>query len=966
VSLTLHTAVANAAGPSRHFDLEAGDASLMLNEFSRQSDLQVLFDFNILRDMKTRAVTGDFDASTALTSMLKGTNLVFDFVNDRTLAVTPKKPSLLARLWHRAKSHTKHASGDDDGLEQVLISGSAESGTQLLLGTQLFQYSRIDIDRSGLATPEDFLRTMPQVFGGGPTQDTVLGREAGTNSAHGSGINLRGLDAGATLVLIDGKRIAPSGTAGAFDDISNIPLSIIDHIDILPDGASAKYGADAVSGVVNFVTRSNFSGLQTQARGGGVTNGSMGERQFSQLFGNTRDSGSELLSFEYFQRDPLQAKDRSQYASDLTPFGGSNFDTPIGNPGTILAGNQLWAIPKVQNGKPLTAADLTSGSGNLYDQYQGTDITPGEKRWSVFAKENQRLTDDTRLHFEGLYTRRNVTDLLTSSVPLVASVPESNPFYVNPTGASGPITVLEGSAAFFGPPTFENQIDTGNFSLGLATSPFEGWTGSGYVGYTFETQHFIQHGSFNQTALDAALSDPNPATAFNPFGDATNNNPATLASIAGVVSHQSVSTLGTTGITATGRTLRLPGGDLEFSLGAEYRIQKFHSTDVVPGAGITGTGGLSRNVRAEFAEVRIPIVGESNQIDWVRRLELSLGARYEDFSDVGGATIPKIGLHWGLDRDWSFRGTWTKSFKPPNLTDMAASGSESIVTRLNNPNSPSGITPVLSLFGSNSGLRPETARSWSFGTDFVPQTVPGLSLSMTYFNINYANRITDAQVTADALTQPSFDWLFTRNITPAQLTYACTHTVFQGSQADCLTSGVTTILDNRLRNIALLKTNGMDLIGRYSFESRGGRFDFGLNGTYLFRYAQSNTPTSPLDNIVSTQNNPINLRARGSAAWTQRGLGVATFVNFENSYRDTLSVPSRGVSPWTTIDLQLSYETTADTPGWLGKTQFVLNAQNLFNVNPPFLNNGAVGIGYDQENADLYGRMVSLEVRKRW
>src|SRR5882757_841486 len=309
VFLALHTAIADAAGPHKHFDLEAGDASLMLNEFSRQSDLQVLFDFNILRGMKTRAVTGDLEASTALKSMLKGTNLVFDFVNDHTLAVTPRKPSLFSRLWHRLKTRTKHTSEDDDEeLEQVLISDKGpDNGTLPLLGAPTIHYGRIDIERSGLATTEDFLRTMPQVFGGGPTEDTVLGREAGTNSAHGSGINIRGLDAGATLVLIDGKRIAPSGTAGAFDDISNIPLSIIEHIDILPDGASAKYGADAIGGVVNFVTRNNFSGVSTQARGGGVTNGDMGERQFSQLLGKSRDSGSDFLSFEYFQRDPLLA-----------------------------------------------------------------------------------------------------------------------------------------------------------------------------------------------------------------------------------------------------------------------------------------------------------------------------------------------------------------------------------------------------------------------------------------------------------------------------------------------------------------------------------------------------------------------------------------------------------------------------------------------------------------------------------
>jgi len=271
------------------------------------------------------------------------------------------------------------------------------------------------------------------------------------------------------------------------------------------------------------------------------------------------------------------------------------------------------------------------------------------------------------------------------------------------------------------------------------------------------------------------------------------------------------------------------------------------------------------------------------------------------------------------------------------------------------------------MFGTNPSLQPETARSWAVGTDFTLPSVPGLSVSFTYFNITYANRITDAQVTADALSQPNLAWLFTRNATSADLASACQHSVYQqGTAQDCLNSGATIIMDDRLRNIAMLKTNGLDLIGKYTTNNRAGRFDFGLNGTYLFRYAQSNTPTSALDDIVSTQNNPINLRARGSVAWERRGLGVAGFINFENSYRDTVSVPSRGVSPWTTLDLQLSYQTPGDSLGWLGNTQVALNVQNLFNVNPPFLNNAAVGIGYDQENADLYGRLVSFEIRKRW
>src|SRR5262249_47998635 len=161
----------------------------------------------------------------------------------------------------------------------------------------MLQFGRVDIERSGFATAQDFLHTLPQVFGGGPNLNTVLGREVQTNSNVGVGVNIRGLDAGATLVLIDGRRIAPSGTEGAFDDISNIPVSILDHIDVLPDAVGSRYGGDAVGGIVNFVTRQHFSGLYTQARDGGVTSGHMGERQFSQLFGHTGDSNSLFFSF---------------------------------------------------------------------------------------------------------------------------------------------------------------------------------------------------------------------------------------------------------------------------------------------------------------------------------------------------------------------------------------------------------------------------------------------------------------------------------------------------------------------------------------------------------------------------------------------------------------------------------------------------------------------------------------------
>jgi len=296
---------------------------------------------------------------------------------------------------------------------------------------------------------------------------------------------------------------------------------------------------------------------------------------------------------------------------------------------------------------------------------------------------------------------------------------------------------------------------------------------------------------------------------------------------------------------------------------------------------------------------------------------------------------------------------------------MMQKNNYSKVFPLLDPSSPTGFTEALLRYGTNPDLQPEKARTWTVGTDFAPRIWPGASLSVTYFNIAYSGRIDQEIVTPDILSQPSLAWLVNRTFTQAELQAACTQSVFQGPAGTCTSSSIGAIIDNRLRNVALLNTSGIDLIAKYAFASPLGRFDFGLSGTYLFEYAQANTPGSPLLNIVSTQNNPINLRVRGAAGWTHRQFGLSTFVNFQNRYRDTLSVPNRGISPWTTVDLQLSYETPEDAFGGLGHMQFALNAQNLFNVYPPFVNN-PIGVGYDQENADLYGRLVSFEVRKRW
>jgi outer membrane receptor protein involved in Fe transport len=117
---------------------------------------------------------------------------------------------------------------------------------------------------------------------------------------------------------------------------------------------------------------------------------------------------------------------------------------------------------------------------------------------------------------------------------------------------------------------------------------------------------------------------------------------------------------------------------------------------------------------------------------------------------------------------------------------------------------------------------------------------------------------------------------------------------------------------------------------------------------------------------VSTETYPIDLKMRGAARWEYAGFDVGTYVNFLNHYRDTASDPQRPVASWMTLDLHAAYTFSSANGGWLGDTTFALGAENLFDKEPPFLNNGVMGIGYDQENGDLIGRTVSFSVRKKW
>jgi iron complex outermembrane recepter protein len=964
----------SALAEPRHFDLPAGDAQVMVNEFSRQADLQVLFDYPKLAGMQTHAVVGEFEPPDALTVLLQNLPLHVSWVNDRTLAIKPVGKNLISqgidrlrKLWHKATASPEHPETPEI-LEQVLIAARLDTTHDPPpIGASLIRLSRTDIENSGYATTQDFIHTLPQVFGGGPSEDTQLGREALSNASQGSGINLRGLDASATLVLIDGHRVAPSGGLALYADISNIPLSAIDHVDIVPDGASAQFGADAIGGVANFVLRSDFSGSETQLRYGGITGGPIGQRQGSQLWGTSWDGGRGMLGFEYYNRDAIPATDRFQATSDLRKFGGNNFNQQYGSgPGTLTVGPQTYAIPNPSNGAPLTAADLIPGTQNLYDQWTGADLLASQKRWSVFGTLRTDAHENVSIFADSLLTHRTIADIYRA-LPLAGPIPTSNPFYLNPTGGRSPVLFTSGAEAYLGSPTTHGDVDTGNLSLGATTLFGRTWSVTGYVGYSFEKYHFSESGLVNLTAFSAALADSDPEAAFNPFVGRSAENPATLAAIGWTAFGVYNSNVRMTGLTASGGLFALPGGDAHLTLGAELRNQTFDQSNFYVSQDEVQSPTdslLHRNIRAIFAQIQLPLVRQDAGIPLLHRLDLSIGERYEDYSDVGKANTPKVGLLWSPFSSVSLRGTWTRAFRPPALPDLVSANSFSQVNRLPDPNSPTHFSTALLAYGTNSTLENERARTWTLGAEIAPPAVRDLSVAVTYFHTDYDNRIDTVNLAPTLFSDPTLAWLVNRNITATVRGDVCGQTRFVGS-GSCLDTPIDAIVDNRIRNVEYLHTQGIDLLGKYKFASGFGRFEAGFNGTYLLAYTEQRTPGLPPIALLSTPNNPINLRIRSSLSWDHRGWGASFGLNFDNAYKDTLSQPNRHVRSWTTFDAQLRYQSEGGDWGPFSNLEFAISAQNVFNRSPPFLNN-PVGVGYDQENADLIGRIVSLDIRKHW
>ena len=859
--------------------------------------------------------------------------------------------------WSRSKTK------DVSDLEEVVVTGSHIRGAEVA-GSKVILISREQIDASGYGRVEDVLATVTQNFNRANAAVSEP-EHAFFNLNHGAEVQLRGLGFGTTLTLVNGQRQGASGYQGTFTDVSTIPVSAIERIEILPEGTAALYGSDAIGGVVNIILRRNFEGIEARVRGS-ATDSDATERSAALLLGHAGSRGNVLAGFQFNDSDALRCSARAYCAAnaDYRGFGGTDLRGFASNPGTILDPKTLApiaAIPHGQDGTQLTAAQLIPGTANYADNVTDNDILPKQTMRSTFVSASYKVTEQWEISADGRYSSRDFR-FTYPVLPNDLLVPSTNAF--NHLG--GPVLVAYDLSRDFGPVVDSGPTEISFISAAVKGVLPKGWQINLAGAYSKASADFVERNyTLNYPAIDAALASSDPATALNIFGDGSHTNPTALAALRAqnvTTNDLNVFTVASANVIADGPLFNWRAGAIRLAVGGEFRHE--HSAGINISENPEDRGRL---VRSGFFELAVPMVGQPASAT-ANRLDLSFAGRYDSYSDVGSTFNPKVGFSWRPFALIKVRGNWGTSFRaPPFFFTNHDQVGDAAIQDVVDPRSATGSTRALLLFGPGPDLKPETAHTWNAGVDLPPAAIQNFSLSLTYFDIDYQGKVQHpGPDTEFFLTQEAqLASLITRNPTQAQIAAVCTKPLLNGG--DC-NQPVAVILDGRWHNLASVKTRGVDAVLDYLLHTAWGTLSSSLNGTYTLDQRQQITSTAPVVDLVNTVGNPPSLRLVGNLAWSLKGWTVQGTVNYTGAYRDPASVPERRVDSWTTVDINIGYR-AAGGPGWLANTQANFGIINVFDQRPPFVNRFDLTsgtFGYDPANATLLGRGVSLQVVKRW
>ncbi|WP_438480430.1 TonB-dependent receptor domain-containing protein [Oleiharenicola lentus] len=851
-------------------------------------------------------------------------------------------------------------------LEKFEVTGSRIKRIDSEGPQPIVQITREELDLSGYTSVGDAIRNLPFNTGGSidPQRTSTFASSART-------LNLRGLGSQNTLVLINGRRAAPFGLPGnngfnAVFDLNSLPPAAINSLEVLKDGASAIYGSDAVSGVINIKLRENYSGFTTTTTLGNTTDSDSFYKQFTVVTGASTAKTSLVFAADYAHRNALKLSDRDFSATaDLRYYGGVNARSSLTYPGRVTVPGLGTVTYSAPTATPTAAAAVTYNAAlHAYNFNEVTDLMPLNETYGFYVRGKHELTDKVYA-FTELSWHRNDGLSIAAAAPISGGseqgtspagqliFPATNPF--NPFGVDISGNNLVFRLVELGGRTTHNVSDTPRMLVGLGGTLFSDWT--------WEASAMTSHSDVSTTntnqALDrqvqAALSGVRGPQSgrtlyLNPFGP---NDPELINFLRANFNRSDRQRMRLYDATAGGSVFALPAGDVGVAVGIESRDEKlsqFRSADEQAGQIIGGSEGQNtqgdRKVQSAYAEVRVPIV---------KGTEIQVAGRFENYSDFGETAKPKIGVSTKVLPWLLLRGSFSKAFKAPDLPQLFNGGTVSFSSgSVVDPRRPADAPRQLRIVTiGNSTLTPETTDVYYGGFLFEPQKngalgfLHGFTFAVDYFQFEGTNVIANfgaGVILNNELASPIFG---NRVIRAAQ------------TPADIAAGlpGSLLFVNDSFQNTARQSYRGWDFSARYEWKTASfGRFFASATMTYL------NELSFDTFESVGTFATP---RVRGnlSLSWKKDALSASVFANYIGAY-DDIGVASTALGGngllneiedlWL-FNPQVTYRLSE-------RYAFTLGANNVLDTDPPRAYTSTTSTGYDNLTHSGEGRFVFVKV----
>jgi iron complex outermembrane receptor protein len=784
-------------------------------------------------------------------------------------------------------------------------------------------------------------------------------------------------------------------------------VQIVDHVEILTNG-TALYGADAIGGVINIITKKSLpddENGEADTYIGNTTHKDSFYQRYT-VSGNLESfdkNGFGIVEADYQHQNSQLAVDRAlSSTADQRANGGADVRSGRSYPGLFFGetdGNLFTVGPGTTGAltgtTPGADPNVIDNFPNAYNYNATTSTLPDETRYGLYLDYTYKFYDGNivpNIDFDYRHNRAletsgptgysaidgdagpTTTTAAFGNPPIPAFiVPTTNPF--NQTGEV--VDLLAYRFTQLGPRKEEVDSDTFRAVPSIDFKLGDGWTlntGLNY-GYGFLNDRGV--GFVSSSAFQRELASTNPADAYNPFTSTGNQTPGALAGLGVNTGHQGTYSIFGEDFRLNGKITDLPAGPIQMALGGEYRLERYNQNysqaerqgDILGEAPQQDTAA-SRKVLSGYTQVDFPLTSPSFNIPGFYSTDVIATGRVDKYTNFGSAENPEIQLRWETVPGLVLRFTYSKSFRAPSLNEIGTGGNASYVF-VNNPKFTNPITgsteaQVEQITPGNPDLKPETAETFSFGVAYAPEAVKGLELTADYFKIRYNNQIQiqDPQTLIDS----------------------------NSTQVHYLANNAISSIDVNYANLSNSYVEGFDWEGNYVWgdpNTNLGQLDFDVKATYYRKYIQD-FGQGASDYVGQDTGGGLGAYSRyrqdASITWNYRELAFTVDNDYSSGYADNVAAAdygiARNVAAYFVFNVQASYTFDKEmvehelAPGphgdgfdWrtlLEGTTFTVGCNNIADEAPPFSADPNDNLGYDPQYADGTGRFVYGQISKKF